>query len=408
MAYEEFFSGFADMGSWVKVHHEVARSLYEAGVLPKKSFEDLSVLLNNKSLLDNIFLEVKLSDGGDEYQSFLNELRKVISNELGDGDPSWTIGLGTSHIDIIDTAFCHRLLDPLSLIDEKVRNISHSFLSKSYKHKYDVMIHRNNGVKTEPTTFGLLMLSYFCEINRHIDRMTEAFDGVRYGKMSGQSGSYSYFSIDQENDILKKLNLYQEECTIGSIGKDRFNELAHAFYQLACFLIKVIRDWSSLSKEDIGEICLKYDASKCLEACIDIKMYSSSLFSREEASYSRRNSLISDMLSSSFLAIDEFHAIMDNMSVYNNTMQRNLDTNRKMWAKEKVIFELLKCGFTNDEAKSLVIGCMREVASGNQDNFYQAVMDNKEIVDVVGKDGIKKCFSIKNHLLRIDDIFFNS
>jgi len=97
-----------------------------------------------------------------------------------------------------------------------------------------VCIARTHGVHAEPTTFGLKMAIWFDEMNRNLERLQAATEGMRYGKLSGAVGTYANIDPAVEEYVCQQLNLKPANVATQVISRD-----PHAHFIMVLSIIAV-------------------------------------------------------------------------------------------------------------------------------------------------------------------------
>src|SRR3984957_11067601 len=85
-------------------------------------------------------------------------------------------------------------------------------------------IGRSHGIFAEPTSFGLKFLGWHAEWSRNLERLRNALEGCRFGKLSGAVGASPHFGPGFEERVLKKLGLQREPVSTQIIPRDRHAE----------------------------------------------------------------------------------------------------------------------------------------------------------------------------------------
>ena len=98
---------------------------------------------------------------------------------------------GLTSSDVVDTALALQLGDAGRILLEGVDAVDVALRARAEEHRHTPTIGRTHGVHAEPTTFGLKLLGWLCELRRGRVRLEAALAGVRVGKLSGAVGAYA-------------------------------------------------------------------------------------------------------------------------------------------------------------------------------------------------------------------------
>ena len=89
---------------------------------------------------------------------------------------------------------------------------------RAFEHQRTVMMGRTHGVHAEPMTFGLKLALWYAELNRAVDRVERAREGICVGKISGAVGTFAHLDPEIEADVCRRLGL---ESTLRARGRPR-------------------------------------------------------------------------------------------------------------------------------------------------------------------------------------------
>ena len=120
-----------------------------------------------------------------------------------------------------------------------VKKLIAALKDKAKKYKDAVCIARTHGVHAEPTTFGLKMAIWFDEMNRNLERLQAAVEGMRFGKLSGAVGTYANIDPSVEEYVCQQLNLKPANVATQIISVIRMRIMSWSW------LLSVLR-WKSL------------------------------------------------------------------------------------------------------------------------------------------------------------------
>ena len=87
---------------------------------------------------------------------------------------------------------------------------------------------RTHGIHAEPTTFRLRLAGFAFEADRNLRRLTEAFEQLRVGKLSGAVGTYASVPPAVEARVMEKLGLEREDVATQVVPRDRHAVLLSA------------------------------------------------------------------------------------------------------------------------------------------------------------------------------------
>jgi adenylosuccinate lyase len=108
-----------------------------------------------------------------------------VSESVGEAG-RW-LHLGMTSSDLIDTAFALQIQSAGQLIQQSLSTYIQTIRQQAATHKHTVMVGRSHGIHAEPLTFGLKLLVWVDELERHQQRLAVALEENRVGKLSGEN-----------------------------------------------------------------------------------------------------------------------------------------------------------------------------------------------------------------------------
>lgn len=146
------------------------------------------------------------------------------------GDDARFIHLGLTSSDIVDTSFAMLLKQAATAVSARLLALIQALMRKAEEFSGLVCLGRTHGRAAEPTTFGIKLLSFACELARGYQRLLVAQQEIAVGKLSGAVGVYSLVDPTSEQEALKSLGLKCETVATQVVARDRH---AHYFCTLA-------------------------------------------------------------------------------------------------------------------------------------------------------------------------------
>lgn len=165
--------------AWLEVEILAAEAWSQLGEIPAA---DVKALRKNASFTVERIHEIEAVTRHDVVA-----FTRTVSESLGP-EKKW-VHFGLTSTDVVDTAQGAVLkqadvilrADLVALMDVVGRR------AKEFKHT--VMMGRTHGVHAEPTTFGLVLATWYSELKRDLKRFDDAAADVEAGKISGAVGT---------------------------------------------------------------------------------------------------------------------------------------------------------------------------------------------------------------------------
>jgi adenylosuccinate lyase len=147
----------------------------------------------------------------------------AVAERVGPASRYFHYGLTSS--DVVDTAMALQVRDASALLIEGMDGLLGVLDRRAHEFKSTVMVGRTHGIHAEPITFGLKLAIWYDEIRRQRQRLADAAEGMRVGKLSGAVGTFAHLSPDVERRVMEKLGLRASRASSQVVQRDR-----HAHY----------------------------------------------------------------------------------------------------------------------------------------------------------------------------------
>jgi adenylosuccinate lyase len=167
-------------------------------------------------------------------------------------DARW-LHLGLTSSDVLDTSFAVLLVRALDLIVEALDRTRSALRDRAFEHRRTPVMGRSHGMHAEPTTFGLVLATFYDELGRGRERLLGARERIAVGKISGAVGTFANVDPEVERRVCLALGLTPEGASSQIVHRDRhaeyFGALALVGTTLERFAVQV-RHWQ---RTEIGE-----------------------------------------------------------------------------------------------------------------------------------------------------------
>ena len=164
--------------TWLEVEIYACEAWAERGVVPKAAVAEIK----KKARVDVARIEEIDAITRHDVVAFTTQVAETI------GEASKWVHYGLTSNDVVDTAQNIRLNKACGMILKRLERVIKVVKRRALEHKTTACIGRTHGVHAEPTTFGLKCLLWYEELKRDRKRLRTAREGLRVGKISGESG----------------------------------------------------------------------------------------------------------------------------------------------------------------------------------------------------------------------------
>jgi adenylosuccinate lyase len=285
------------------------------------------------------------------HHDILAFLQAVAENV---GDEAKYIHKGLTSTDVKDTALGSMMKESCEIILQDLQNFRMVLRRRAAEHKNTVMIGRTHGIHAEPITLGLKFALWLDETERNIERMKRAQETVSVGKISGAVGTYANIDPEVESYICEKMGIKPAKLATQVIQRDRHAELMTTLAVIASSLDKFATEVRNLQRTDIREVEEYFHPGQKGSSAMPHKrnpitcervaglarvvrgnavaaLENVSLWHERDITHSSVERVI---LPDSFALVDymlkKFTNIVDKLLVYPDTMQANIEKNRRI------------------------------------------------------------------------------
>jgi len=336
--------------------------------------------------------------------------------------------MGLTSSDLLDTALSVQCVEASDIIIADLKKFLIVLKAKSKKYKDTVCIARTHGVHAEPTTFGLKLAVWYDETRRNLERMEQAREAIRIGKMSGAVGTYANIDPSVEEHVCEKLNLKPANVSTQIIQRDHHCQFVTTLALIGSSLNKFATEIRLLQKTEVLEVeepffkgqigssamphkrnpitCERVSGlSRLLRANAQVAFENISLWHERDISHSSAERVIlpdSTMVLNYML--NKFIPILEGLLVYPKNMISSLTKTKGLIYSQRVLLELMKKGLTRDEAYSIIQSCAMQVWQETSD-FKDVLNRDRRVRKYLKTSEIEACFDIKYYTRYRDRIF---
>ena len=176
---------------WLDVELAVCEALFERGEVPPEDYKTIK----EKAGFDVKRIEEIERETQHDVIAFLTSVAEFV------GPSSRFIHEGLTSSDVLDTAFGLLLTEASGILLEDIEKLLSALKRRAFEFKNTVQIGRSHNVHAEPITFGLKLAVWHSEMARNRDRLLQAREGIRVGKISGAVGTFANTAPEIEEAV---------------------------------------------------------------------------------------------------------------------------------------------------------------------------------------------------------------
>ncbi len=393
-------------------------ALCKLGQIPKKSMEKIKKTA--KFDIDEVRkLEEKTKH---DVVAFINNVGAYL------GPEARYLHMGLTSSDLLDTSLSVQCVEASDNLLADMRKLLLVLKQKAKKYKDTPCIARTHGVHAEPTTFGLKLAVWYDEMKRNYDRMEQAREMIRYGKLSGAVGTFANIDPSVEEYVCEKLGLKATNIATQVIQRDHHAQFMTTIALIGSTLNKIATEIRLLQKTEVLEVeepffkgqigssamphkrnpvtCERISGlSRILRANAQAALENVTLWHERDISHSSVERVI---LPDSTIALDymlnKLTPIIEGLLVYPKNMILSLSKTRGLIYSQRVLLELMKKGIAREAAYEIIQDCAMQVWQETSD-FKDVLYRDRRVRKYLKPGEIDACFDIKYYTRFTDKIF---
>lgn len=404
---------------WLKVELAVLQVQEQLGDVPQGVTEDVRRKACFRiDRIDEIEQEVK-----HDVIAFLTCVNEAV------GENGRYIHMGMTSSDLIDTSLALQLSQAGRMIIERLKTLRETIRSLAFQHRHTLTIGRSHGIHAEPTTFGLKLLVWLDELDRHLERLQASTMALRVGQISGPVGTYSAIDPEVERLTCELLELAPARISTQIIQRDLHADFLSDLALLASSLEKFAVEIRHLQRSEVLEVEEPFTKGQKGSSAMPHKrnpvgsenitglarlvrsyafpaMENMALWHERDISHSSvERVVLPDATILMDYMLHRFNAIMDGLQVYPENMARNLYLKGGIVFSQQVLLALIKTGLSR-EAAYAIVQRNAHAAWGQSDGDFKAnLYQDPEVTARLNTTDIDACFQTERMLAHVDTIF---
>jgi adenylosuccinate lyase len=338
---------------------------------------------------------------------------------------------GMTSSDVLDTCFNLQLKQSGEILLDDIKNLLASIRKQAIKHKKTLCIGRSHGIHAEPMTFGLKMLTFYQEFLRNKKRLEDSINEISTCAISGAVGTFANIDPRVERYVAKKLKLKIEPISTQVIPRDRHAQFFSTLGIIASSIERLATEIRHLQRTEVLEVEEFFGKkqkgssamphkknpilsenltglSRMVRSAVIPALENVALWHERDISHSAvERNIGPDATITLDFALVRLNGVIKNLNIYPKNMLKNLNLTNGLFFSQRVLLELIKVGFTREQAYSLVQKHAMH-SWNNATSFYENVANDPKINKKLPVNKLKKLFDFSYHTKRINVIFKRS
>jgi adenylosuccinate lyase len=403
---------------WLDVEMAVCEAWQELGEIPPDALERIKQKIGfSVERIEEIESVVK-----HDVLAFLHSIAEHV------GDDSRYVHLGLTSYDVVDTALSLLLKESLEKTAKELETLRNILKEQAIKYKKTPIMGRTHGVHAEPITFGVKILVWYEEVNRHTERVQKAIETISVGRIQGSVGTYIHLDPRVETIALEKLGIKPAKVSTQVLQRDRHAEALFVLALICSTLDKIAVEIRHLQRTEVIEVEESFTKgqkgsssmphkknpvrservsglARITRSNLHVALENIPLWHERDISHSSAERVI---FPDSFIITDyllsETASLVQNWNVRPDRMEKNIHLTKGLIFSQRVMLALTKKDISREEAYQLVQKTSLQAWNENLD-FKELILKDPEISQILSEEEIADCFTLDPYLEKIDYIF---
>ncbi|WP_424361213.1 adenylosuccinate lyase [Methylocystis parvus] len=406
---------------WFEIEAYACDALAELGVIPKESAKNIwdkaDFVQFDVARIDEIERVTK-----HDVIAFLTHLAEFI------GPDSRFVHQGMTSSDVLDTCLAVQLSRAADLLIADVDALLAAIKKRAYEHKFTPTIGRSHGIHAEPVTFGLKMAQAYAEFTRARERLVQARKEIATCAISGAVGTFANIDPRVEEYVAHKMGLVPEPVSTQVIPRDRHAAFFATLGVVASSTERLAIEIRHLQRTEVLEAEEYFSAGQKGSSAMPHKrnpvltenltglarlvrgmaipaMENVALWHERDISHSSVERMIGpDATVTLDFALVRLTNVIDNLLVYPENMQKNLDKLGGLVHSQRVLLALTQKGVSREDAYAFVQRNAMPVWRG-EGEFRTLLGQDKDVSAKLSPAELDELFDLSYHFKHVDTIF---
>ncbi len=406
---------------WFEIEAHAAAAMAEQGVIPREAadriWEKGSAAAFDIDRIDTIERETK-----HDVIAFLTHLAEIV------GPEARFVHQGMTSSDVLDTCLNVQLVRAADLLIADTEKLLAAIKRRAIEHRHTPTIGRSHGIHAEPVTFGLKLAYAYAEFDRARERLVAARKEVATCALSGAVGTFANIDPRTEAYVAKKMGLTPEPISTQVIPRDRHAMYFATLAVVASSVERLATEIRHLQRTEVleaeeyfspgqkGSSAMPHKRNPVLSENLTglarmVRAYALpamenvALWHERDISHSSVERMIGpDATVTLDFALARLTGIVENLVVYPENMQRNLDKLGGLHNSQRVLLALTQAGASREDAYSLVQRNAMKTWNEGKD-FLTELKADPDVTALLKPAELDEMFDLGYHFKNVDTIF---
>lgn len=405
--------------AWLEVEILAVEAHAKLGVIPEA---DAAAVRKNASVDAKEVARIEL-----ETRHDVVAFTRAVSETLGP-EKKW-VHYGLTSTDVVDTAQGYLFKQADDILRGDIEALIAVLGRRALEFKDTVMMGRTHGVHAEPTTFGLVLASWYAEMKRDLTRFNDAAADVEAGKISGAVGTFANTPPEVEAYVCKHLGIRPQDISTQVLPRDLHAHYIQTLALVATSIERFATNIRHMQRTEVHEVEEHFNKGQKGSSAMPHKrnpissenvcglarvirgyqvpaLEDVALWHERDISHSSAERMIlPDATGLLDYILHRFTGIIDTLDVFPERMIKNMNLTHGLIYSQRVLLALIdKGGLSREAAYDLVQPLTAQAWDEGKD--FRTLLENKpEVKAILSDTDIADAFDYHYHLRHVDDIF---
>ncbi|MEC8743939.1 MAG: adenylosuccinate lyase [Pseudomonadota bacterium] len=403
---------------WFEIEAHACDAMASLGVIPAEAAK--AVWERGQFDIDRID-EIERETKHDVI-AFLTNLAEYV------GEEARFVHQGMTSSDVLDTTLAVQLSRAADLLDEGLDKLLAALRVQAEAHKFTPTIGRSHGIHAEPTTFGLKLASFYAEFARNKDRLASARKDIATCAISGAVGTFAHIDPAVEAHVASQMGLTVEPVSTQVIPRDRHGYFFSVLGVIASSVERLATEIRHLQRTEVREAEEFFSAgqkgssamphkrnpvltenltglARIVRSAVVPALENIALWHERDISHSSVERMIGpDATITLDFALHRLASVMENLLIYPDAMQKNLDQLGGLVHSQQVLLALTQKGASREDAYLFVQrNAMRVWNEGLA--YIDLLKADTDIAPYLSHEELDALFDLDQHFRHVETIF---
>jgi adenylosuccinate lyase len=403
---------------WFEIEAHACDAQAQLGVIPASAAA--AVWKHGKFDIDRIN-EIERETKHDVI-AFLTNLAEYV------GDEARFVHQGMTSSDVLDTTLAVQMARASDLMLSGIDRLLLALDKRAKEHKYTPTIGRSHGIHAEPTTFGLKLATFYAEFKRCRSRLELARTEIATCAISGAVGTFAHIDPAVEQHVADKMGLHVEPVSTQVIPRDRHAMFFAVLGVIASSVERLATEIRHMQRTEVREAEEFFSAgqkgssamphkrnpvltenltgiARIVRAAVTPALENVALWHERDISHSSVERVFGpDATVALDFALHRLSGVIENLLVYPETMQANLDQLGGLVHSQQVLLALTQKGASREDAYKMVQrNAMQIWADGG--SYLDKLKADEDVATFLSSDELEALFDLDQHFQHVDTIF---